>query len=602
MTTPTATATTETWFDLPEWHDQPRRVKPIPGLGLPPKNNQEWPAWYDRCIARRIEVYRDMVNPKSSWDTIRREAALCKLDGRYWVNIHAGIYESRVDEDEEPGIADSFLTPFVLYPFQDYIWGWLEDRFRIRGRMGDGVLLKSRDMGCTNLLVAYYCWRWFATAPFQARLLSRNEDAVDDRGSTDSMFWKAEYFLKSTYYPLLLTLVPGFSWLTCRKELLLAHPTNANALKGESTNRNAGRGQRATSIGLDEFSFCQNAAAIWQSTRAASRHRIVVTSASTFETMFVHDLVEDSLKFPQSRKPAILRVYNSLHPFHDAEWLANERERDSEEAIQQEIFMNWFADESRFVFPALGPKSVGDFPYLPYAGPLFCAIDDGWDDDWAMLWIQYIEATGRHRVVEAYKNSKHVAKFYGSIAVGIFDGRHHYGEREREVMAKTQLWPQPIYIGDTHGRNKEQTSGLSPHEVLQIEYGITVNVDYNQTRTIDKIQAVGDIVDLLDWNATDGVRVALSDSKRYAWKKLKDNAELTSEYKEPAHGKDSHSPQALMFYAVNFHNFRSVLTGGVTIYYQDEWERVSSDPKGDEEYARQALERSRTPFSYADIR
>lgn len=586
----------DVFFDLPEWHDLPRRVIPIPELGLPPKNNAEYPEFYERVIRRRIAVYQAITNRWTGHEALQHEADLCRLDGRYWVNVHVGIYESRVDEDDDGEAPRSFLTPFVLYPFQDYIWGWIEERFRTTGRLGDGILIKSRDMGVTNLVCAYFSWRWFATAPFQGRLLSRRENLVDDSGSTDSMMWKIEYFLKSTHPALLKLLVPGFRWHAHRQQAKLLNPENANALTGESTNSNAGRGARCTGMALDEFTVMRNLRAIWQSSRAATRHRILMGTVSTQEGMTAHDLVEDSLSYPAERKPAILRVYNSLHPLHDAAWLARERERDSDEGIQQEIFMNWFANESDFVFPAMGPKTVGDFPYLPYQGQLFCAIDDGINDDWAMLWIQYIQETGRHRVIESYKNRGQIAKFYGTICTGIFDSQFHYGQRERDLMDKTRDWEPPIYVGDPHGRNIEQTTGLSPHDILAQEFGIEVNIDHNKTDTIQKIQAVGDIIDRLDWNDTPNNRVALQDCKRYRWRQSRDGRELQSETREPMHGRDSHSPQALMFYAVNWRHFRHILTGQTVIYYQDDYERISNDPEGDAVYAREALERQRMTY------
>lgn len=586
------------FFDLPEWHDQPRLVREIPGLGRPARSNAEYPDWHAAVIKHIYRVNREIREKWTGQDkAIEREVQRIRADKRYWINVYAGIYETRVDEDADDDRARGFLAPFILYPFQDYYLGWIDDRYKSKGRLGDGIAVKSRDMGVTNCLCADFAWRWMTKPIFSGRLLSRKEDAVDDKFNPDSMLWKVEYFLKSTPRFLFDRLVPGFSWRWNRNDLKIANPNNANLIGGESTNRSAGRGSRCTGMGLDEMAFMRNLKAIWTATRPATRHRLGASSVGLDEGMFFHDLVEPSKDFPDHKKPAIIRIYNSLHPFHDAAWLARERERDSDEGIRQEIFMDWYADGGNFVWPMLGPKRVGDFPYIPHAGVLFCAYDDGKDNDWATLWLQYFPDTGRHRVVRAHKGRGQIADFYGSLYTGIFDSRFHYTEDDIDLMAWTRQIETPIYIGDTHGRNDEVTSGLSVHTLLAQNWNIYTNVDYLKRQFSERLNAVGDQIDMLDWNDHPSVREALSDCKRYRWKGQRDGAELTTEYREPAHTRESHSATALQYYMTQFHDFAGLFSGGSGfVYYQDDDLRISDNPALDATYGQRPV------LTYADIR
>ena len=566
------------WFELPEWQETPREVKEIPGLGMPARSNDEFPDWL-RHVAQHIQTINQEIRSKwSGREKARaREIQRIKADGRYWCNVHAGIYESRVDEEEPTAL----LAPFILYPFQDWTWQWMDEVAKKRGRLGDGVIVKSRDMGITNLMCARFTHKWLTKTPYQCRLLSRKEDLVDDKFSPDSMMWKIEYFIKSLYPPLFDQMVPNFNWRSHRNDGKIANPNNSNLISGESTNATAGRGGRCTEMGMDEMNFMRNGKGIWTATRPATYHRFGASSAGVNNEggLFFHDLVEPSQDFPPERKPSILRVYNSLHPYHDAQWLAQERERDSEAGIRQEIFMEWFSDDSDFVWPDMSKKELGDFPYVPGAGPIFVGFDDGMDNDWATLWLQLIKETGRLRVVEAHKRRGQIADFYGTIYTGLAKSRYTYTPEDIRVMQWVRsLDVTPIYFGDTHGEEVQITSGLSAHGILASDWGITVNIDYQKRTPRQKIDAVGDLIDRLDFHTTPGVAVALSDIQRWKWKKIREGAELTSEYRQPAHSRDSHSAHALGHFAVQWWEYQDILTsGGSFVYYADEYEDETSE-------------------------
>src|SRR5690606_13595592 len=146
---------------------------------------------------------------------------------------------------------------------------------------------------------------------------------------------------------------------------------------------------------------------IWAATRAASPHRTAVGSVSTSKGLDAYNLV-------MSGGPAVLYLDSRLgmHPRQAAQWHASETERDTQAAYRPEDGRDGFADSSDLVYPEAHNKTVGEYRYIPFAGPVFCTIDDG--THWAMAWLQFIRSTGRIRVIEAYRNHGKRVAFYGS--------------------------------------------------------------------------------------------------------------------------------------------------------------------------------------------
>ena len=534
-----------------------------PGQSIP-LTNAEWFDWYPRMLTHLTSV-REQCEERSSKraEYRKREIDRVKADERYWINTYAAIFESRVEEEESELMSSeedtdimtaSGLAPFILYPFQDYWVTWHRNALLTRGGKGDTVTIKSRDMGATNTAVATMAWRWMTRRVYQGRLLSRNETLVDAPGDPDAMFWKLDTMLRATPRWLVEYFVPGFSWAIHRREMTLEHPTRANLLKGESTNATAGRGKRAFEMLLDEFTFMLRFAEIWTATRAASPHRNAVGSVSTKIGLAAYKLV-------MSGRPAVIYLDSrtGMHPRQDAQWHAFERERDTEAGYAQEVGMDWFADSSDFVYPELHKKVVGDYPYVPFGGPVFCAIDDG--THWAIWFIQYIRRTGRFHVIEAYRNSGKRTAFYGGLLRGVALGDFSYGEHEHAILKLCREIPIDHFMGDTHGAHVEQATGLSVIEDLAMNWNITVNIDYMGTKYTDRHKALEDIIPFLDYNDTPRVRAGLDAEQMYRYKATPEGREVAREVREPLHNDNSHFPTAKEFWATQWAAFKDIYAG-----------------------------------------
>jgi hypothetical protein len=538
-----------------------------PGQNIP-LTNEEWFDWVPGVLRHCAHARMRGETPSSRRDAYRaEECRLVAADERYWINTYAAIFESRVEEDsaemesEEATdvIGAAGLSPFILYPFQDYWVTFHRNQLMTRGARGDSITLKSRDMGASNTMVATMDWRWMTRKVYHARLLSRNEDLVDATGDPDALFWKADQMLRTTPRYMLEHFAPGFNWQVHRRAMTLENPIRFNLIKGESTNATAGRGKRAFEIGLDEFTVMPGLKGIWTATRPSAPHRTAVGTVSTLKGLDAYNLVKRG-------GPAIIELDSrtGMHPRQDAAWHAFERERDTEAGYAQEVGMDWFADSSDFVYPEAHKKQVGAFPYLPFAGPVFVGIDDG--THWAMWWIQYIKQSGRFHVIEAYRNSGKRIAFYGGLMRGLALGDFSYGEAEQRILKLAREVPISHFVGDTHGAHREQIAGMSVYEDLALNWGITVNIDYMENQYVDRKKKTEDLIPLMDFNDTPGVTEGLQALKMYRFRATPEGREVAREVREPLHNDDSHYATAMERFCTQFDQFKWVYAGSQIVY------------------------------------
>lgn len=520
-----------------------------------PQNPGDYAAWAEKVAEHRLVVYYEtedsnIVRRDEARD---REAKRCKEDGLYLAATYGTIYEARPSEDlsDEDQFGASAYIPFIPYPHQIDVYRELDAVLKRKGTLGDALILKCREMGLSNLVCFWVAHGWMCRYPFSIRMLSRVREDVDSSGDPDSLFWKIETFLKGLPEWLFSRLVPGFRWREHRMNLKFINPANANFIAGESTQENAGRGGRATAIIYDEAAFIDNFGAVWTAGRGTTRHRIALTTANISDGMDFYNMWTGRDGYTETTKIAIPW---DLHPLHTREWLEEERTRDSEEGIQREVFMNFFAGNTELVYPDAQKLKPISAPYEPHAGPLYVTMDDGFDDDFAIVWIQYIRATGRFRVFQGYRNTKQIVGFYGSLLKGVPEQRFadFYHEREREIMKNQQLLPPPIYTGDAHLKNTEQLTGDSPLEYLLREYGINAFTTLQGREHRVRRIKLGDLLPYMDFDDGNWAPEVLEALQRYRFKTVKEGRDQLAEYKTPLHDKYSHYVTALEWFATNW--------------------------------------------------
>jgi len=550
--------------------------KDVPFLPALAKNGDraDWYRFYDQMLDHRLQVAIDASRSQSAR---QREIERCtnrEWGGKYWLATYGTIYEAREpdaeeevelgyeDEDENLWVADTL--PFIPYNFQFGVWDWLDERMRSRGRLGDGLLVKSRDMGISNLGAGFIAHRFQTRKPFQGRLMSRIEKLVDVPGDPDSLLWKLETNLKGQPDWMLQTFCPGFDWKYHRQVMKVFHPKTNNFISGESTQENAGRGGRGTMFFLDEFGFMENGGLIWTNIRASTKHRIAVSTVNIKNGLHMYNLHHGKEGYTA---PPVLEIPWYAHPLHDQDWLRMEQERDTPEGFQREVLMNYFAGEGDWVYPITHDMELGNWPFVPYGGPVFVSIDDGYKDRFVIHWIQYQPQSGLHRLVESYTNKGRTIDFYGTLMTGYPRSDFSYTDQELELMEWIRTLPGMTYFGDTHGYNREQITGQAPFDVLRDQFGINVMVDWEKRTLKDRQTYLNKILPFLRINGASlgGDRVLWS-LRRHRWKSYKESQEVTRAPKEPVQDDTTHDVSALEYYALNWENFRHMLGGNAISY------------------------------------
>lgn len=530
-------------------------VRNVPYLPPTPHTPNDYRTFRVGVINYRAKVDRECTDDRMAQ---AREIVRCADDPAYFMAVYGTIYEARPKESEDERAGAGFI-PFVPFPFQIEAIDWFDQRMESRGRGADGVVVKSRDMGLSNIAVFWLAHHWLFHEPFQARLLSRKEDLVDAKGDPDSLMWKLDTFLKGLPTWLLQAGAgPDFSWRKHRTKLRLRNPRNGNAISGESTQSNAGRGGRASVVILDEAAFMPGFGQIWTGLRASTNHRIAISTVSLDEGHDFYNLHHGKEGYDQ---PSVLEIPWNLHPYHDEAWLKDQMSRDTIEGIRREVFMDYFSGGGEWVYPESHTKETGEYDYQPYAGPLFVALDDGWDDEWAVHLIQYNLATGRHRLIDSVFGKHKHADYWGSVLTGIPRSDFTYDDNALHFMRLMRQLPGVTFVGDTHVSNRNNINGQNLFEYMSKQFNIHIFYDFTQRQHPDRRLKLGRLINMFDFNDTPGGEYTLEALKRNRFKTKKQGHQDSTESRQPVHDWTSHPTTALEWYAVNFETFQHTISG-----------------------------------------
>lgn len=195
-----------------------------------------------------------------------KESPLFFLNSFVWT-----LHEQEVSPETWGNVpARVALHPWICFERQDELVEFLLECFT-KGQ--DGLVDKSRDMGCSWICAAFIHWLWLTRPNTQLRELSRIEDLVDSPISK-SLFAKHDTI--NAYLPDWLR-PPGVlaRGRENRTSMRIYNALNGSTIAGESTNQSAFSGDRAALILLDEFAKCQAGERIKRSTAAVCPCRIV---------------------------------------------------------------------------------------------------------------------------------------------------------------------------------------------------------------------------------------------------------------------------------------------------------------------------------------
>jgi len=212
---------------------------------------------------------------------------MCSKDILFFCNTFVWTYHSKDMNFPE--------YPFICFPFQE------EALLNVLHCIDVGQDIftdKSRDMGASWIYLIAITWLWLFKEMSSCLLLSRKEEYVDKAGDPKSLFWKIDYIIKK----LPRFLRPRFN----RNNLHLENINNGATIEGESTNSNAGRGDRKLVILMDEFADVKDGFKLLSATADVTNCRIFNSTYSGSGNAFYEISRWDSLMK--------LRFHWSQHP------------------------------------------------------------------------------------------------------------------------------------------------------------------------------------------------------------------------------------------------------------------------------------------------
>lgn len=296
---------------------------------------------------------------------------MCRRDPLFYFNTFGYVYDPRA---HNAGFTP--VRPFITYAFQDVVF---EEIFKSIDNGYDMLSEKSRDMGLSWMFLLAIEHRWHFYSYLSFRLVSRNEDLVDDAKNPDSLFWKIDHFHK--FLPKFLR--PSVRPKVDRTHMSMSNPVTGSTMVGCTTTGDVARGGRCTAMLLDEFAAVDNGHEILSSTRDVTRCRLFNSTHKGTGTAFyalgktnikkltchwsLHETKNVGLYYWDGKKIVIVNPYSGTVQMHDGEtvefaqypfirdgklrspWYDVECERSSHPMeIAQELDIDPFASDSMF--------------------------------------------------------------------------------------------------------------------------------------------------------------------------------------------------------------------------------------------------------------
>lgn len=552
-----------------------------PDSDVDPARNElmaAYQTWYREIRRYRAERWL-LIEHDPVLQAIEQEK--CRRDPLYFITVYCFVYEVREDQ----GAGSSFV-PAIPFPFQYDLIRWMQRRMRARGAGANGAISKSRDMGATWFCVLFVLHQFLFTEPFAGKLISRREDLVDDPGNMDSMMER----IAANMDMLPVFLLPsGWSILLHRSKLKIRRPDNKNSINGESTSRRSGRGGRATLILIDEIMFIDNVKPLLASVTQTSPHIFGVSSESV---EFGEDylLYRDAL---EEREPdAVLKLDWWQHPYHDHEWLDEQRERygNDEAAFAREVLREPWAGVSTLLYPqARDMAPLAEYWAHDGIAKGHINFDPGWDDEAAFNIVLENYKPGRDLVFDGFEARQLPPEFYAAVICGVEDEKimafNAAGPLEREALRLAALFrqmPPFIIYGDPAGTQRH--AGAESWYGRMIQYSLLHNprmapngkpapllfqVNWKKKATNDEPRRAALMLWLprLDFNDCEQARSTLMAIQRSRFDEPGVRGRM-AEQKKPRHDQWSHRRTAMEFGAVNLESARLSLATGRAVPYR----------------------------------
>jgi hypothetical protein len=395
---------------------------------------------YDNLLTARL-----LVMQESQDNFFKRQEILAKCadDPIFFIENFCWVFEPRYSLQPD--------LEFFLFPFQKDA---IED-FRKAEVLGEDRLYeKSRDMGFSWMVAAYFVWRWKFTRGWIGLYGSRKQEETDNK-TINSFFGKVRYIV----YRLPAYMMPeGFKKKQHDNENKMMNPEMNSMIQGESSNPNFSRDRRCSVCVIDELFLQDYAQDMWRNAAETAKCRIGVSTPKP--TVFAQ-----TLKEAMGINGWLRSFHWSLHPFKDAEWYEQTKKRyeGDEVGLRTELELEYRLDPSILVYPqAEAVKLMPGFEYDKNL-PLYVSMDWGnAPSQTVFCWSQLQE--GKWVVLESLKAMDKALDWYVPFLCPELDvnPEYLYRDREKDVLTKVRGWRKANYhFGEAAHYMKASTSNTS---------------------------------------------------------------------------------------------------------------------------------------------
>lgn len=331
-----------------------------------------------RKIGKRAEgYYKDILKVRTFVMTMyhkderfrEEEDKACAKDFVRWINYYAWTFDPRL-----PPLGLPAHVPFILWPQQEEFLLFVDDHYR---HPGPWLADKSRGVGLTWLICAYYVHHWLYVPGFVGGLGSRKEELVDKHGDPNTLFSKIRYIIDN----LPAKMRPeGFDQdrRRCDNLLRIVNPANNSSIIGEGGD-NIGRGGRTSMYVVDEKASVEQQALVDRalsfttntqgdiSTPNGMNHfgrkrHGMLGDVDVFTLMWYYDPAKNP-HYESGRKPEHNEWYELQKEIHDKVTIAQEVDCDYQASVEGTFIPpEWIEAAVDFEIDAEGVAACGFDP------------------------------------------------------------------------------------------------------------------------------------------------------------------------------------------------------------------------------------------------
>lgn len=306
------------------------------------------------------------------------ERELCRRDPAHFISSWCMTFDPRID-----GLK---TIPFNLYEYQVTLVRELNELRKDNWHMD-----KSRDMGITWTVLAYFVWRFCFEPGYSALLMSKKADDVDN-STLSSLMPKCEFILKR----LPPWLRPKYTRSYMR---IINEDHDGTFIHGTATTEDAGRSGRYTDCLLDEFASVDRSHAIYTAVTGSLASRVLFLSTPQGRNNKFAEL-----KFDANISMVKRSFHWSIHPNKGQDWYEREKKRIGDPvSIAQELDISYTASVRGRIFPMFARETH----VKSWSTQEVTRKGTGWDygkvdDPTVCLWYEVFEAFG-NRCIYVYQ-------------------------------------------------------------------------------------------------------------------------------------------------------------------------------------------------------